>query len=103
MSTYDLLKESAQILTDNTGKPVVQIPLELWDTLLLQLHDLSQSERLKLLLLQWDAEADESLDRDWDTFDAFIRENRLRFNSDAFDSDDRNFVDLGVTIENWSV
>jgi hypothetical protein len=86
MSTYDLLKESTQIVTDNRGKPVVQIPLELWDTLLLQLHDLSQSERLKLLLAQWDAEADESLDRDWEAFDAFVRENRLRFNHNALDS-----------------
>jgi alpha-L-arabinofuranosidase len=70
------LKRAAQVKADERGKPVVQIPLDVWEAWLAG-HEPSQPERIREALRQWDASAVELSDGWWSDFEVFLRENRL--------------------------
>jgi hypothetical protein len=74
------IKQAAQIVTDEHGDPVVQLPLSMWEALVDSLEsERPQHERIKALLAEWDAQADDMPDGWWDEFDAFLAEHRMRF------------------------
>jgi hypothetical protein len=70
------LKKAARVGKDEQGKPVIQIPLELWEEWLAQ-GIRPQNERMLALLDEWEAHPDETPDEWWDDFQAFLRANRL--------------------------
>lgn len=70
------IKQAAQVTTDKRGKPVVQIPLELWQEWLGQ-GQKPQHERIREALAAWDKETADLSDEWWDEFQTFIEEHRL--------------------------
>lgn len=87
-NSIDAIKSAARILRDEAGNVVVQLPLEMWDTLLQQIQPIPQHERLKALLLLWEAEGDTGLDDEWDRLDRFLRNNRLKLSKRDMDLSD---------------
>jgi hypothetical protein len=82
MVDISILREQIQFVNDANGKPVVQVPVELWDDLVSQLQDqppsspVPQPERLQALLKQW-AQEPEDDNAWWDDFETFIKEHRF--------------------------
>jgi len=76
MVGLDDIKQAAQVTTDQSGKPVVQIPLELWQEWLGQ-GQKPQHERIREALAVWDEETSNLSDEWWDELQTFIAENRL--------------------------
>ena len=66
------LKKAARVAKDEQGKPVIQIPLQLWEEWLAQ-GIRPQNKRMLALLDEWEANPDEW----WDDFQAFLKANRL--------------------------
>ena len=88
MTDFTVIKRAARIVYDETGKPVVQIPLSLWQEWLTQLEpENSQIHQIKSLLEQWAQEADPTPAKWWDEFREFLKENPVNFESNS------NFVD----------
>jgi hypothetical protein len=72
---WQTLKQAAQVTLNENGVPVVQIPLPLWEDLLLSMEAAPmQHERIKALLADWDAHPDDTSDEWWDEFDRFLAE-----------------------------
>ena len=122
MVDFSKLQHEARITTDEHGETVVQIPLTLWQELVKQVAP--QHERILALLKQWEAEPDDTLPSWWDEFDKFLAENRVSFvhlerelgdadrligvfarnrNAVLVTDNDRDFVHLGVSLENWTL
>ncbi len=71
------IQQAARIATDEQGRPVVQIPLDLWEEWLAAQQRLPQHERIRAALAAWDASAAGLSEDWWDEFQAFLRANRL--------------------------
>lgn len=74
------IRQSAHIVNDERGLPVVQVPLDLWESLLAQIeHDKPQHERFQEFLREWAEYSDDSSEEWWNEFNAFLKANRLHF------------------------
>lgn len=76
------LKEQVRLMTDESGKPVVQIPLETWDNLLAEItgvETLSHQEKVRRALKYLDENPGDETDEWWDEFQQSLKENRLTF------------------------
>jgi hypothetical protein len=83
------IQRAVQIVADEQGLPVVQIPLPLWEKLLNSLaEERPQHERIKALLAAWDAEPDDTPAEWWNEFDTFMAENRLELQDRSLGSED---------------
>ncbi len=76
------IKEAAQSTVNEQGKPVVQIPRELWDEWLAQqpksIQELRPENQQALALLdEWEANPDDTPDEWWDQFQQFLKDNRF--------------------------
>ncbi len=76
MVNLEELEQAAQITRDERGKPVVQIPLDLWQEWL-ERSKKTQDERILALLDEWDAKPDDTPAEWWEGFRAFLKANRL--------------------------
>jgi hypothetical protein len=81
MADLETIKQSARIVYDEQGTPVVQLPLEQWAELWAELEPAqpSQIERIQALIKQWQSEPDDTPPEWWDEFREFLRENRMNF------------------------
>lgn len=82
MADLEAIKQSARIVYDEQGTPVVQVPLEQWQELMADVEgtaELPQHMRIKALLKQWENEPDDTPPEWWEEFDAFLRENPVNF------------------------
>jgi hypothetical protein len=81
MADLQAIKQSAHIVYDEAGQPVVQIPLHEWEELWAELEPKqpSQIEQIQALLKQWESEPDDTPTEWWEEFDAFLRENPVTF------------------------
>jgi hypothetical protein len=70
------LEQAAQITRDERGKPVVQIPLDLWQEWL-ERSKKTRNERILTLLDEWDQKPADTPAQWWEDFRAFIKANRL--------------------------
>ena len=74
------ITQSARVTTDDLGKPVVVLPLSLWQDLLNHLHlQPRQDEQIRAVLQRWEAESDDISPQWWDEFDAELRATRPTF------------------------
>jgi alpha-L-arabinofuranosidase len=76
MVNLEDIEQAAQITRDERGKPVVQIPLDLWQKWLEQARK-PQNERILALLDEWDTNPDDTPAEWWDEFQTFLKVNRL--------------------------
>jgi hypothetical protein len=76
MVDLEEIKLAAQKKTDEQGKPVIQIPLELWEEWLAGQKQ-SQRDRVAAALADWDRETNELPASWWSEFEAFLKANRL--------------------------
>ena len=84
MADITSLKQAARIVYDESGHPVVQIPLPLWQEWITQLEpENSQIHQIKSLLAQWAQEPDDTSESWWEEFRQFLRENPLNFEGGA--------------------
>ncbi|MCC6905990.1 MAG: hypothetical protein IT326_09125, partial [Anaerolineae bacterium] len=74
------IKRAAYVGTDEQGRPVAHIPLELWEAWMTQ-ELRPQNARLLALLDEWDANPDDTPAEWWDDFQAFLKANRLDLSS----------------------
>jgi hypothetical protein len=95
MIDLNSIKQAAQVVTDQKGEAVVQLPLPIWEKVIAQLEadtpnleDLPQHERIKALLQTWKDQPDDTPAEWWDEFDKFMRENRLNFPERDLNLDD---------------
>lgn len=82
MADLETIKQSARIVYDEQGTPVVQLPLEQWQELIADVEgtaELPQHVRIQALLKQWEQEPDNTPEEWWEQFDAFMRENPVTF------------------------
>ena len=88
MIDLNTLKHAAEFVKNNQGKPVVQIPVDIWDALLEQIEanrppqqepDKSQGEKILAVLKEFKANPDPTPKEWWDEFDAFLKENPVTF------------------------
>ena len=70
------LEQAAQITRDERGKPVVQIPLDVWQEWL-ERSKKTQDERILALLDEWDSKPDDTPSEWWEDFQVFLKANRL--------------------------
>src|SRR5258708_17069212 len=80
MANLEDVRQAARITVDQQGKPVVQIPLDIWQEWLEQ-NQKPQSERIRAALQEWDAQAADLSDEWWDEFQLFLQNNRLDLSS----------------------
>jgi hypothetical protein len=78
------IQQVAHKTTDEHGRAVVQIPLELWEAYAGTIPQreqplLSQADRIKALLKEWENEPDDKSPEWWDEFDAFMKANPVDF------------------------
>jgi hypothetical protein len=74
------IRQSVHIVNDEQGQPVVQIPLDILESLLAQIQgDKPQHEKIKALLEEWDDNPDDTPDEWWDELEQFLKANRLHF------------------------
>lgn len=84
------LKRSARIVRDQTGEPVVQIPLSLWQEWLAESDpEHSQLQQINRLLQSWEDESDEMPQGWWDEFRQFLKDNRLDLETHDPNHEDR--------------
>ena len=80
MADITSIKSAARIVYDESGKPVVQIPLSLWQEWLAHLEpENSQIHKIKALLEEWAGEPDDTPAEWWDEFREFLKENPVDF------------------------
>jgi hypothetical protein len=74
------ITQAARVSADESGAPIVVLPLSLWQELLNQINaQPSQQERLKAILNEWRSE-EQTLPSDWwDDFDAELKASRTNF------------------------
>jgi hypothetical protein len=72
----EAIKQAARVTVDQQGKPVVQIPLDVWQKWLAE-DEKPQQERIRAALQEWDTEAADLSDEWWDEFQLFLQNNRL--------------------------
>lgn len=78
------LKQAARIVYDETGNPVVQIPLALWQEWLAQLEpENSQIQQINALMQAWASEPEDTPEGWWDDFRPFLNDNPLRLENTA--------------------
>ena len=74
------IQQGVQVVKNEHGVSVVQVPLELWEAILKQLQaEMPQHLRFQAFLKEWENYADEDSDAWWDDFQAFLKANRLNF------------------------
>lgn len=76
------LKQAAHVVRDESGNPVVQIPLPLWQEWLAQLEPGGQIKQINALLQSWEGEANDP--EWWNEFREFLKENPLDFVGNRF-------------------
>ncbi|MCC7447849.1 MAG: hypothetical protein IT324_10545 [Anaerolineae bacterium] len=85
MIDLNTLKHAATFAKNDQGKPVVQIPVDIWDALLEQIEankqpaDPSQPERWQAFLRDTADYVDDKSAAWWDEFDTFLKETRPNF------------------------
>lgn len=86
MVDMNALIQAARIVKDENGEPVVQVPLDLWQTVIGPVKPEptpdkpSQVQQILSLLKEWERNPEHHMpDGWWDEFDQFLRENRLNF------------------------
>lgn len=92
MADLEAIKQSARIVYDEQGIPVVQLPLEQWQELIADVEgtaELPQYMRIKALLKEWENEPDDTPPGWWEEFDAFLRANRMNFEERDLPIDDK--------------
>lgn len=78
-----IVNEQSQLVTDANGKPMVQVPVEVWETLISQLGEeppssaVPQPERWKALREKWAAEPEINDEAWWNDFEKFLKANRF--------------------------
>ena len=89
MTDISSLKEAARIVYDETGQPVVQIPLALWQKWVTQLEPENvQVQQINALLHAWAEEPEDTPEGWWDDFRQFLKETPLNLESSHDFTDD---------------
>ncbi len=85
MIDLNSIRQAAQVVTDQKGEPMVQVPLPIWEKVIAQLEaDVPQHIRFQEFLKKWENYHDDASEQWWDEFDAFLRANRLNFPEQDF-------------------
>ncbi len=92
MIDLNTLKHAATFAKNDQGKPVVQIPVDVWEAVLEQIEankqpepasqvasNQSQQARWQAFLRESENYVDDKSETWWDEFDAFLKENRVNF------------------------
>ena len=86
MVDLNAIQQGVQIVKNEQGDSVVQVPLELWEAILKKIQprqsdEIPQHEKFRALLAAWDAEPDDTPDEWWDDFETFLKANRQHFST----------------------
>ncbi|MCC6805605.1 MAG: hypothetical protein IT319_22175 [Anaerolineae bacterium] len=80
MTDLTTLKQAARIVYDESGNPVVQIPLSVWQEWLAQPEPENfQIHKINALVRAWSEEPDDLPEGWWDNFRQFLKENPPNF------------------------
>lgn len=77
MITIEDLEHAAHETTNSEGKPVIEIPRDLWDEWRTQQGTKSQADRIREALSIWDQSAEALSEEWWNEFQDFLKHNRL--------------------------
>jgi hypothetical protein len=88
MVDLNQIRKSVEVVRNTQGQSVVQIPLDMWESLLAEIEvqndnnaptNKTRNEGLLQLIQDWRSSPDDTPQTWWDEFDEFLRENPLRF------------------------